>query len=580
MVMTSSQFNLGARLAAAGALAAALFVSSAANAHEDPAGCFQTGPAIVISVFRANGTTGVTGSVSQCETINYQARLQKAQDSDTICAFSQGTFSLTTPDGVIHSISANVPCIGGTSGEGCDSTVDFLDSVQFPYQIRTQDISGGFVTATAQYTGGVAHDNPDNTAGVAANTPKSTPVIICTDNNLCTSDVCDPNATGAAACSFPAIPCNDNNACTTEACNPATGICANTGTTICNDNNACTTEACNPATGQCQNTGTTTCNDNNACTTEACNTSTGQCQNTGTTTCNDNNACTTESCNTSTGQCQTDTTKTCNDNNACTTESCNTSTGQCQTDSTTTCTDNNACTSEACNTSTGQCETTNEVQCDDNNVCTDDSCNPQTGQCVFTPNDNPECVEAICRTPGFWKTHGSTSQSVLTANGGCVEICGEVITTATANSVGSANSVLEAMCISPRGEQRLQLVRQLTALALNCGVSGFGLDCGSNAGLDSLFSSCNAACLSNSSDVGDCIEAIDCFNNGGAIDPTSGLCGAAAFNCHEAPLGIPQGSADTPQACNAASKNSCTVILGGEANCTSGVKQAAPESCP
>src|SRR6185503_10957822 len=126
----------------------------AARAHEDPAGCFQTGPAIVISVFRANGTTGVTGSVSQCETINYQARLQKASDSDTICAFSQGVFSLTTPDGTVHPISANVPCIGGTTGEGCDSTVDFLDSVQFPYQIRTQDIVAGFVTATAQYTGG------------------------------------------------------------------------------------------------------------------------------------------------------------------------------------------------------------------------------------------------------------------------------------------------------------------------------------------------------------------------------------------------------------------------------------------
>ena len=59
-----------------------------ARAHNDPAGCFQTGPAIVISVFRANGTTGVVGSVSQCETINYQARLQKATDSDTICAFA------------------------------------------------------------------------------------------------------------------------------------------------------------------------------------------------------------------------------------------------------------------------------------------------------------------------------------------------------------------------------------------------------------------------------------------------------------------------------------------------------------
>jgi hypothetical protein len=56
-------------------------------------------------VFRANGTTGVVGSVSQCETINYQARLQKAADNPQICAFSGGTFALTTPDGVVHVIS-------------------------------------------------------------------------------------------------------------------------------------------------------------------------------------------------------------------------------------------------------------------------------------------------------------------------------------------------------------------------------------------------------------------------------------------------------------------------------------------
>jgi len=116
--------------------------------------------------------------------------------------------------------------------------------------------------------------------------------------------------------------------------------------------------------------------------------------------------------------------------------------------------------------------------------------------------------------------------------------------------------------------QRLQLVRQLTALALNCGVSGFGLDCGGNAGLEALFNDCNAACLSNTG-VGDCIGEIDCFNNGGAIDPNTGFCGSSSFNCHEQPLGIPQGSANTPQECNAASKNRCTVILAGEANCTS-----------
>jgi hypothetical protein len=170
--------------------------------HEDPPGCFQTGPAIVVSVFRANGTTGVVGSISECETIIYQARLQKAADVSTICAFSGGIFTLTTPDGVVHTISNDVPCIGGDGlGEGCDATRDFIDSVLIPYTVTSSDVVAGFVTATANYTGGVAHDTSGNTPGVGANTPKSTPVVFCSDNDNCTIDVCEPAGQGSSACS-------------------------------------------------------------------------------------------------------------------------------------------------------------------------------------------------------------------------------------------------------------------------------------------------------------------------------------------------------------------------------------------
>src|SRR5262245_22779481 len=209
--MKSQQVSLGVRLAAASALAAAVLVGSSARAHEDPPGCFQTGPSIVISVFRANGTTGVVGSISECETINYQATLAKATNSDTICAFSEGEFSLTTPDGVKHVIEADVPCIGGTGGEGCDATVTQVGSMLIPYTVQAGNIVNGFVTATANYSGGIAHDNPDNTPGVSANTPKSTPVVRCSDNNLCTQDLCDATKQGSAACSNPIIPCTDNN---------------------------------------------------------------------------------------------------------------------------------------------------------------------------------------------------------------------------------------------------------------------------------------------------------------------------------------------------------------------------------
>ena len=285
------------------AAVAMLLVSATARAHEDPPGCFQTGPAIIVSVFRANGTTGVVGSVSQCENINYQATLQKATNSDTICAFAQGQFSLTTPDGVKHTISANVPCIGGTNGEGCDLTVTQIQSSLIPYSVKPADIVGGFVTATSNYTGGVAHDTADNTPGVSAATPKSTPVVICNDNNLCTTDVCDPNLPGASACSFPPIICPDNDLCTTVECNPANGQCETTNTVNCDDNDLCTTKACNPATGQCEIISTVECEDNNLCTTEACIPSSGECETTGEVMCNDNDPCTDDVCNPETGQC-------------------------------------------------------------------------------------------------------------------------------------------------------------------------------------------------------------------------------------------------------------------------------------
>ena len=62
---TRSAGRLGAiGLVVAGAVM--LIAATSAQAHEDPPGCFQTGPAIIVSVFRANGTTGVVGSVIAC----------------------------------------------------------------------------------------------------------------------------------------------------------------------------------------------------------------------------------------------------------------------------------------------------------------------------------------------------------------------------------------------------------------------------------------------------------------------------------------------------------------------------------
>jgi hypothetical protein len=419
---------------------AVLAVASSARAHEDPPGCFETGPAIIVSVFRANGTTGVVGSVSECETINYRATLQKATNTDTICAFSGGTFKLTLPNGTVVDINLNVPCIGGTAGEGCDPAVTQIQSALIPYVVSDADIVGGFVTATAAYTGGVAHDTPGNTPGVAANTPKSTPVVECVDNNLCTTDVCDPALQGAAACSFPPVVCIDNDLCTADACNPDTGLCTFTPNVVCDDNSLCTSEACDPATGQCVFTPTVTCDDNSLCTSDACDPATGNCVFTPTVICTDNNLCTADACDPATGNCVFTPNVTCNDNNQCTADACDPTTGSCTFTPDVTCDDQNLCTSDACNPATGTCVFTPTVTCTDNNLCTADACDPATGQCVFTPNvacnDNSLCTSDACNpatgTCTFTNTVTCNDNSVCT-NEQCNPATGQCVFTPALN---------------------------------------------------------------------------------------------------------------------------------------------------
>ncbi len=206
--------------------------------------------------------------------------------------------------------------------------------------------------------------------------------LICNDNNICTTDYCNP-ATGT--CVFIPISCDDNNPCTADSCNTATG-CVHTQLS-CDDNNICTNDWCDTVRG-CFHT-TITCNDSNPCTTDTCDPVKG-CIYTWKS-CNDNNACTTDSCNTATGNCV-NTQISCDDGNACTTDTCDTVmgcqktsiTGCCNFD--TECNDNNACTTDTCNTATHSCTHTSKV-CNDNNACTTDTCNPTTGQCVYTNNE-------------------------------------------------------------------------------------------------------------------------------------------------------------------------------------------------
>jgi hypothetical protein len=175
--------------------------------------------------------------------------------------------------------------------------------------------------------------------------------------------------------------------------------------------------------------------------------------------------------------------------------------------------------------------------------------------------------------------------------GRCLEICGEVI---ISTGVDDANSALEAICTNVQGVQERQLARQLTAAALNCVITGSGGDCGGAASA-SLFAGCNQTCETgdpvNGRDVEDCINEIDCLNNGGEFTDgacrieTSGGCHSRDLCNENLGLCFPDpGPATSSKACNDARKSKCEVIetdpkdTGDENDCAKGI-QEEEESC-
>ena len=357
--------------------------------------------------------------------------------------------------------------------------------------------------------------------GVCVYTP-----IVCNDKDACTTDACVNGV-----CDNTPIVCNDQDACTTDAC--VNGVCVYTPI-VCNDQDACTTDAC--VNGVCVYT-PIVCNDQDACTTDAC--VNGVCVYTPIV-CNDQDACTTDAC--VNGVCVY-TPIVCNDQDACTTDAC--VNGVCVY-TPIVCNDQDACTTDACVNAV--CVYT-PIVCNDNDLCTDDSCNSNTpagmDPCVYTPND--QCNE-ICRTPGYWATHSSSVKTLCSdvtgaviEMGGPINVCGEWIANGANDHTLPANnaaSAVEAMCVNVKGQLARQLARQLTAAALNCIISGKPGCTG--ASIDATFALCNAGCawaVGNAAtpppnfNMGWCISAIDCFNNGFG-SPTESGCGAST-GCHD-----------------------------------------------
>jgi len=208
----------------------------------------------------------------------------------------------------------------------------------------------------------------------------------------------------------------------------------------------------------------------------------------------------------------------CDDGDVCTTDVCDPIDGCVNTPGALDCDDNDVCTTDVCDPIDGCVNTPGALDCDDGDECTIDSCDPIEG-CVHEAD--PACGgEAICRTPGFWATHAGTeknrstniTQEVIDSVGG-LNVCGTQITNTVA---GNSMSAVEAMCVAVKGDTQRQLVRQLTAAALNCVMSGGDSDCVGGP-IEELFADCNDACQGFASDLSmnECIGQIDCFNNGG-----------------------------------------------------------------
>jgi hypothetical protein len=208
----------------------ALVMGAPAGAHVDPPGCTASGVALLVSMYRSDGTQGLARVASECERTWYRVTLRKVDPS--ICGVSGGKLTLTTPDGATHSLADPVPCVGATADRApCAGALDTFSSAMVQYDVRGSDAVGGILTATARYEGGLIHDGDHDTVGLVVSSQRRVEVVACDDGDPSTTDVCDPTAPGAAACThaparvapesaclFSPVPPDDLPACMPSPC--------------------------------------------------------------------------------------------------------------------------------------------------------------------------------------------------------------------------------------------------------------------------------------------------------------------------------------------------------------------------
>ncbi len=255
-----------------------------------------------------------------------------------------------------------------------------------------------------------------------AGTCVATQALACDDDNICTTDSCDPGQ--GCVHLLNAVPCDDGDVCTLgDHCN--LGECVSSGNLTCDDSNACTDDSCGAATGcqfvpneepcddgsscsvndvckngMCSAGEPVGCDDNNVCTDDLCDFDKGCLHFNNSVVCNDADACTAnEFC--ANGGCGGGVAIICDDEELCTDDACDPDTGCTFTNNSVVCDDGDACTDgDLC--ANGGCLSGGELDCDDSNVCTDDSCSPQSG-CLHDPvadetpcGDDLHCIAGEC----------------------------------------------------------------------------------------------------------------------------------------------------------------------------------------
>ena len=225
--------------------------------------------------------------------------------------------------------------------------------------------------------------------------------LVCTDKNSCTKDSCDAK-TGCQFTNDDLAVCNsDDNPCTlNDACKA--GACVAGAAKACTNEDPCLQGKCDIADGSCKYKfqADSACNDGNPCTVnEKC--ATDACKGAALS-CDDKNTCTSDSCDPKSGCIHTHVAGACDDENKCTDkDAC--ADGKCKgtaVDVVAACDDKNPCTTDTCDIAKGcQATAATGAKCDDGNLCTEgDAC--KNGKCAADVNNCACQADSECKDDG------------------------------------------------------------------------------------------------------------------------------------------------------------------------------------